>query len=69
MCIHAQDEGFLGLYFPKQIYLLKKSYYFHFNISQVNLKYDWALNQPWALEFQYHWGTEVQVVKDTKCGV
>ena len=29
----------------------------------------WALNQPWALEFQRHWGTGARVVWGTKCGV
>ena len=44
MAAHA--EGFLGLIFSKKIYVLIKSYIIHFNISQVNLTSDWALNQP-----------------------
>ena len=28
-----------------------------------------ALNQPWVLEFQHHWGTGARVVRGTKCGV
>ena len=41
----------LALLFQKRIYSLIKSYSFHFNISQVNLTSDWALNQHWVLEF------------------
>jgi len=41
----------MALFFQKYIYLLIKSYIFHFNISQVNLTSDWTLNQPWVLEF------------------
>ena len=46
-----------------------KIYIFHFNTPQVNLIFDWALNWPWALEFDHYWGTRAQVVKGTKCGV
>ena len=51
----------LALLFQKYIYLLIKSYIFHFNISQVNLTSDWALNQPWVLEFSiiWEWGLEL----------
>ena len=59
----------LAFIFQKQIYLLIKNNIFHFNISQVNLEFDWALNQPWALEFQHHWGMGAWVVKGTKCNV
>ena len=31
--------------------------------------FDWALNWPWALEFEYHWRTAARVKNDTKCGV
>ena len=41
----------LALFFQKYIYTLIKSYIFHFKISQVNLTSDWALKQPWVLEF------------------
>ena len=49
--LRAHSESFLGLTFLKYIYLLIKSYIFHFNISQVNLTFNWAQNQPWVLEF------------------
>ena len=51
--VHA--KGFLGLLFRKYIYLLIKSYIFHFNIFQVNLTFNWALNQPWVSKFLHHW--------------
>ena len=51
--LHAQDDSCmrmsrasLALIFQKYIYVVIKSYIFHFNISQVNLISDWALNQP-----------------------
>ena len=44
-CIHIARVS-LALFFQKQIYLLIKSYIFHFNISQINLTSNWALNQP-----------------------
>ena len=56
--IFAQTTGGLSVIIP-----------FHFNTSQVNLVSNWALNWPWALDFEYHWGTGVQVVRGTKCGV
>ena len=31
--------------------------------------FDWALNRPWVLEFEDHWGTGAQVIKGTKCRV
>ena len=46
-----------------------KIYIFHFNTPQVNLIFDWALNWPWALEFEHHWGMGTRVVRGTKCGV
>ena len=49
LCAHS--EGFLNLIFPKIDLFAHKSYIFHFNISQVNLTYKWALNQSWVLEF------------------
>ena len=38
-------------------------------LSLSQFQSDWALNQPWALEFQHHWGTGARVVRGTKCGV
>ena len=49
--MRTKAKGFLGLYFQKIDLFALKSCIFHFNISQVNLESDWALNQPWALEF------------------
>ena len=62
-------RGFPWPYFSKKIYVLIKSYIIHFNISQVNLTSDWALNQPWILEFQHYWGIGAKVIRGTKCGV
>ena len=67
-CVH-RSKASLALLFQKQIYLLIKSYIFHFNISQVNLTSDWALNQSQVLEFQHHQGTGARVINGTKCGV
>ena len=33
-----------------------KGYILHFDTPQVNLISDSALNWPWDLEFEYHWG-------------
>ena len=57
--VHIARVSF-GLIFQKYIYLLIKSYIFHFNTFQVNLTSDWALNQPWVLEFNIigEWGLE-----------
>ena len=30
---------------------------------------DCALNGPWALEFEQHWGMEAQVIRGIKCSV
>ena len=49
--------------------LILKGYIFHFNTPQVNSIFDWALNWPWALKFEHHWGMGAQVVRSTKCGV
>ena len=71
----AQAEGYFGQFISKNRFLLIKKvfyiyiYIFYFNTPQVNLKSNWALNWPWALEFEHHWGTGVQVVRGTKCGV
>jgi len=56
-CVHIVRVSLASL-FQKKIYLLIKSYVFHFNISQVNIASDWALNQPWVLEFSIigEWG-------------
>ena len=62
--------GFLlAFIFQNYIFSSLKSYIFHFNISQVNLQSDWALDQPWVLEIQHHWGIGAKVVRGTKCGV
>ena len=55
--VHRQRAS-LALLFQKQIYLFIKCYIFHFNISQVNLTSNWALNQCQVLEFQHHWRTK-----------
>ena len=74
--LHAQADSCvrmprvsLALFFQRQIYLLIKSYIFHFSISQVNLTSNWTLNQPCALEFQHHQGTGARVIRGTKCNV
>ena len=64
-----QTVDFLLSLFSKNRFLLIKSYIFYFNTSHVNLTFDWALNQPWALEFGYHWRTGAQVVRGIKCDV
>ena len=70
MCVCVRKSRVsLAFIFQKQIYLLIKSYIFHFKISQVNLEFDWALNKPWALEFQHHWRTGARVVRGIKCDV
>ena len=51
-CMHIARVSLASL-FQKKIYLLIKSYIFHFNISQVNVTFDWVLNQPWVLEFNF----------------
>ena len=58
-CVRISRVSF-DLIFQKYIYLLIKSYIFHFNTFQVNLTSDWALNQPWVLEFNIigEWGFE-----------
>ena len=58
-----------SFYFQKYIFTHLKCYIFHFNIPQVILISVWALNWPWALEFENHWGMGAQVVRGTKCGV
>ena len=68
-CMRTYTLGFYWPLFSKNRFLLIKSYIFHFNTSQVNLTSDWALNQPWALEFGHHWGAGAWVVKGTKCSV
>ena len=56
--------------FQKDIFAhLKKNYIFHFNTPQVNLISDWALNWPWALEFEHYWGMGAQVARGIKCDV
>ena len=40
--------------FPKFFFSHLKGYVFHFNTPQINLIFDWALNRPWALEFEHH---------------
>ena len=63
-------QGLLqSYYFKKQIFTHSKGYIFHFNTPQVNLISDWALNWPWALEFEHHREIGARVVNGTKCGV
>ena len=59
----------LVILFPKIYFCSFKRLYFHFNTPQVNLISDWALNWPWALEFEHFWGTGDRVIRDTKCSV
>ena len=50
-------QGLLWFFISKNRFLcICKSDIFHFNTPKVNLKFDWALNWPWALEFEHHWG-------------
>ena len=49
-CVRIARFSF-GLIFQILIYLLIKSYIFHFNTSQINLTSNWVLNQPWVLKF------------------
>ena len=65
--LRTQTVGFLWPLFSKNRFLLIKSCIFHFNTFQVNLTSDWALSQPWALEFMYHWGMGALVIRGTKC--
>ena len=72
--LHAQADSCvhilrISLICFSKIDLFAQKLHFSFNISQVNLTSDWALNQPWPLEFQHHWGTGGQVVRGTECGV
>ena len=67
--LRTQTVGFLWPLFFKNRFLLIKSYIFYFNTSQVNLTFDWILNQPWVLECGNHWGTRARVVRGTKCSV
>ena len=67
--IYAGRGPLWSINFQRQIPAHLKSYIFHFNTSQVNLISNWALNWPWALEFEHHWGIGAQVVWGTKCGV
>ena len=52
------DRGPLWSFFSKIYFSSFKRLYFHFNTPQVNLISDWALNWPWALGFEHHWGRE-----------
>ena len=61
-CRHTHTLGFLWSL------VSKKELYFPKNTSSSQFLFDWALNQPRALEFQLHCGM-VRVVKCTKCGV
>ena len=42
--------------FPKLDFHSLKGYIFHFKNPQVSLIFDWNLNWPWALKFNYPWG-------------
>ena len=68
-CTYVGWGPLWSFYFQKYIFSHLKCYIFHFNTPQVNLIFDWALNWPWTLEFEQHWGTEDQVIRGTKCGV
>ena len=46
-----------------------KSYIFLKTLSSSQFQFDRALNQPWALEFQHHWGMGARVIRDTKYSV
>ena len=47
----------LVILFPKiDFFSHLKGYILHFDTPQVNLISDSALNWPWDLEFEYHWG-------------
>ena len=66
----TQAEGHFGHFISKNIFFAHlKCYIFYFNTPQINLIFDWALNWPWALEFEHHWGIGAQVVRETKCNV
>ena len=71
VCIHMLwPRAILVILFPKiDFFAHLKGSIFHFNTPQVNLISDWTLNWPWALEFEYNWGTGAQVVRGTKCSV
>ena len=66
-----QAEGYFAQFNSKNriFFLHSKCYIFHFNTPQVNLIFDWALNWPWALAFEHHWGMRAQVVRSKKCSV
>ena len=52
---HMQVEGHFGHLLPKKdFFSYLKGYIFHFITLQVNLISDWALNWPWALEFEHY---------------
>ena len=57
MCMRTHALGFLDLFFPKiDLFNSWKSYIFPKTLSSSQFQFDRALNQPWALEFQHHWG-------------
>ena len=66
----TQGKSYFGhLIFQKYICAHLKCYIFHFNTSQINFISNWALNWPWALEFEHHWGMGARIVRGTKCSV
>ena len=46
-----------------------KEFYFPKILSSSQFQSDWALNQPWTLEFLHHWRMGARVVRGTKCSV
>ena len=66
----TQGKSYFGhLIFQKYICAHLKCYIFHFNTPQINFISNWALNWPWALEFEHHWGMGARIVRGTKCSV
>ena len=53
--------------FSKNNFILpKNNLYFPQILFLGQFSSDWALNQPWALEFLHHWRMGVRVVRGTK---
>ena len=67
-CIRKLQPTYAGrlplrsFYFQKMIFAYLKGYIFYFNIPQINLISDWAVNWPWALEFEHHQGMGARVI-------
>ena len=68
--IRVHTLGFSMVFIFKIIHFnSKKSYIFPKTLSSSQFESNQILNQPWALEFQHHWGTRVRIVRGTECGV